>query len=149
MVSFDDQVTLLERALADKIPESRAWVRNVSNDAWYVELQSPAVPDGRKLTIELTGGDFHVGLYVGPTGVGLAPYELNAGIPAGREAEAINEMVDFVADFLAERLVVAMRSGFWQGGRVFLEPGELTPARQRELIWIASWRGTYDWAIPR
>jgi hypothetical protein len=149
MLSFDDQVSLLERTLADVLPESREWVRHVDQGIWRVEIVSPTQIDGRKLIVELRGAELAIGFYVGPVGVGSAPYELNADISEGREAETIHDIAEFVADLLNERLVLVVRRGFWRGGREFLESSKLTPSRRRGLKWIASWCGTYDWAVPR
>ncbi len=146
MSGFAEQLSMLERALADAIPESRDWVRHTDAENWSVEVSSPHTRDDRKLTIDLWEREIEVRFYVGRSGVGGAPYEANADVPAGKEAETIAGMVSFVADILNERLVLAMERSV-RGGRVFLEPGELTPSRRNGLKWIASWRGTYDWAL--
>jgi hypothetical protein len=148
MSEFAEQLSMLERGLTDAIPESRDWERHTDAERWWVEVRPAASIDDRKLTIDLRDGEINVGFYVGRVGAGGAPYEANADIPAGREAEMIAGMIRFVADILNERLVLAMERS-WRGGHVFLEPGELTPSRRRGLEWIASWRETYDWAVPR
>jgi hypothetical protein len=145
--SFSENVSLLERALAETIPDSPGWVRNIDGENWWIEIASPVEPQARKLEISLTGYELNIGFFVGRAGVDGAPYELNAGIPEGEELEALTAAAQFVADLLSERLVLVMRRGF-KGGREFLAPRELTPSRRGRLEWIVSWRGTYDWAVP-
>lgn len=38
-----------------------------------------------------------------------------------------------------------MRTGFFNGGRTFIDVGELFPETRDAFDWIVSWRGTYDW----
>lgn len=147
MRTFSENVALLEQALAEVVPDSPAWVRNRDGENWWVEIASPVAPRTRKLEIAVTAYEINIGFYVGPAGVGGAPYELNADILEGQEVEALNEAAQFVADLLNERLVLAVRRGI-RGGREFIAPSELTPSRRRSLEWVASWRSTYDWAVP-
>ena len=53
----------------------------------------------------------------------------------------------FVAELLAERLVLAFAKSFLRGGRCFLDPKTITESERRSLRWIASWLGTYDWQL--
>ena len=149
MSNFAADVGRLDRVLAEAVPESRDWVRTVDNasETWAVELTSPAEVDSRTLSIVLHDGDIHVAFSVGPSCIGRGPYEVNTSMPDEHDATALAEFATFVADLLNERLVLAMQRG-WLGGRTFLKPDELTPARRYSLEWIASWRGTYDAAIP-
>jgi len=68
-------------------------------------------------------------------------------MPDESDSDTLAEWATFVDDLLNERVVLAMRRG-WLGGREFLPVEELTPARREKFLWIASWRGTYDYAIP-
>ncbi len=63
---------------------------------------------------------------------------------AAGDADALAAVARFVADLLAERFVLALRSGWFRGGREFLAPAELTPERRRGFDRVVSWRGAYD-----
>ena len=52
----------------------------------------------------------------------------------GQEAAAIEEASLFVADLLAERLVLAHAKGLFRGGRRFLKPCSLTEAESSRLL---------------
>ena len=150
MSSLSERALLLESALAEALPASRAWTRNAGGGTWWVEVSSPTATDGRRLTVELRpDGDVDVRFYVGPSGIGRGPYEAQWPVPEDQEPEVMAAVARFVAALVDERLVLAHRRAWLGGGREFVEPGELTPARRRRLDWVASWRGTYDWANPR
>ena len=149
MLSPAQHASLLERALIDAIPESHAWQRYDAQGEWCVEKAS-SLADGRKLQIAVRrDGDVEVRIYVGPVGVGRAPYEAHFPVPEGEEPQVLAEVARFVADWYAERLVLVYRRGWLRAGRDFVSASDLTPNRRRRLRWTASWRGTNDWAIPR
>lgn len=136
--------------MVDAIPVSQAWKRHSAHGEWWIEAASEnQPPDGRKLEIAVRrDGDVEVRIYVGPLGVGQAPYEAYFPVPAGEEPQVMAEVVRFVADWLAERIVLIYRRGWFRGGRDFVPPSDLTPDRRRGLKWSASWGGTYDQAVP-
>ena len=148
-LSTHELVSLFERALAQALPESRAWKRDWSRYGWSIETSSTTAPDGRNLAVAIDGHELTVYFYVGPTGVGRGPYEANDTVPDEGKAEVLEEWARFVADLVEERLVLVYRRGWLKGGRDFIEPTELTPELRQRLEWVASWRGTYDWRIPR
>lgn len=148
-LNADELVSLFERALTQALPESRGWERDRSRYGWSVETPSPTAPDGRKLVVEIDGHEITVYFFVGRTGVGYGPYEANNTLPEEGEAEDLEEWARFVADLVEERLVLVSRRGWFSGGTDFVEPTELTPELRRRLEWIASWRGAYDWRVPR
>jgi hypothetical protein len=65
---------------------------------------------------------------------------------AGKEEEAIKQASRFVADLLAERLVLGYGKDAFRGGRRFLIPS-LAEANRRHLKWSTSWLGTHDWEL--
>jgi hypothetical protein len=153
--STPELVSIFERALSEALPEShnweRGWTHQPDGKSWWLETSSQAAPDGRKLGIYISAaGDVTVSFFVGPTGVGRGPYGGQLAPPEGEEeeAEALEDTARFVADLVEERLVLAERQGWLTGGTEFIEPTELTPERRRNLEWVASWRGTYDWKVP-
>lgn len=148
-LSTRDLVSYFERALTEALPESRDWQRSWSRYGWVIETSSPTAPNDRKLAVEIDGREVTVYFYVGPTGVGRGPYEANGTLPEEGEAEGLEEWARFVADLVEERAVLVSRRDWLRGGSYFVEPAELTPELRRRLEWIASWRGTYDWRVPR
>jgi hypothetical protein len=76
-----------------------------------------------------------------------SPFEMFIVLAEGQEAAAIEAASLFVADLLAERLVLADAKSLFRGRRRFLKPGSLTESDRRSYSWITSWLGTFDWAI--
>jgi hypothetical protein len=142
-----ERASLLDRALADEIPESHAWTREALAGSWRVVLPSTVAPSERRLEIELRpDGDVDVRFHYSRASRG--PAEAHGPVDAGREAEVFREVARFVADLLAERVVLAFRRGWFRGGREFIPTTELTPERRRRLAQVVSWRGTHDWVAP-
>jgi len=141
---------LLDQALARAIPESREWRRGQSaagtgDFEYWVEVRSPARPTVQGLRILLRhDGDIQVGYHV--AGKSGSPFEVLFVLEAGHEKEAIKQASLFVADVLAERLVLVYSKGVFSGGRRFLIP-PLAEANRRHLKWTTSWLGTYDWQL--
>jgi hypothetical protein len=141
---------LLDKALARAIPESREWRRGQSpadtgDFEYWVEVRSPARPTIQHLRILLRhDGDIQVE-YHDANKYG-SPFELLFILEAGHEEEAIKQASSFVADVLAERLVLVYSKGVFRGGRRFMIPA-LAEANRRQLKWSTSWLGTYDWQL--
>ena len=64
-------------------------------------------------------------------------------------ADCAEHAAQFVADLIAERLVLAYKKGVLSGGREFPRPGDLTHKARRGFAWVTSWQGTYDWQKKR
>jgi hypothetical protein len=141
---------LLDEALARAIPESREWGRGQSpagtgDFEYWVEVRSPARPTVQRLRILLRhDGDIQVEYHIAEKSG--SPFELLFVLEAGHEKEAIKQASLFVADVLAERVVLAYGKGLFKGGRRFLIP-PLAEANRRHLKWSTSWLGTYDWQL--
>src|ERR1700745_317664 len=139
---------LLDEALAHAIPESREWTRGqVPADSlefeYWVEVRSPTRPTVQHLRILLRhDGDIQVEYH--DANKSGSPFELLFILEAGHEEEAIKQVSLFVADVLAERLVLVYGKGVFRGGRRFLIPA-LVEANRRHLKLSTSWLGTYDW----
>ena len=63
---------------------------------------------------------------------GGSPFEM-IPLVAGRELAGIEEASLFLADLLAERVVLACTKGLFTGGRGFLNPCLLTESVRRDL----------------
>jgi hypothetical protein len=141
---------LLDEALARAIPESREWRRGQSpagtgDFEYWVEVRSPARPTVQRLRILLRhDGDIQVEYHI--VGKSGNPFEVLFVLEAGHEKEAITQASLFVADVLAERLVLVYSKGVFRGGRRFLIP-PLAEANRRHLKWTTSWLGTHDWQL--
>jgi hypothetical protein len=150
MVNQQDRKRLLDEVLARAIPESREWARGLSPSdigefQYWVEVRSPARPTVQRLNILLRhDGDIQVEYHIAEKSG--SPFELLFVPEAGKEEEAIKQASRFVADLLAERLVLAYGKGAFRGGRRFLIPA-LAEANRRHLKWSTSWLGTYDWEL--
>jgi hypothetical protein len=150
MVNQQDRKRLLDEVLARAIPESREWARGLSPSdigefQYWVEVRSPARPTAQHLNILLRhDGDIQVEYYIAEKSG--SPFELLFVPEAGKEEEAIKQASRFVADLLAERLVLVYSKGVFGGGRRFLIPA-LVEANRRHLKWSTSWLGTYDWQL--
>ncbi len=143
----------LAHALAALVPESRSWEQDRGADGWCTwstDAPTPAPAGARRLEVELRpDGDVDVRLHYGVPhpATGRGPAEAHFLVSAegeGGEADALAAVARFVADLLAERLVLALRSGWFRGGREFLAAAELTPERRRRFDRVVSWRGAYD-----
>jgi hypothetical protein len=147
---------LIDDALARRIPESKGWKREnfpVTSDSrrqseYSIEIQSPLKPAVQRLNVLLRhDGDIQVEYHI--ANKRGSPFELLVGLPEGEEAPAIEEVSLFVADLLAERLVLAYAKGLFSGGRRFIKPGSLLmESDRRGFSWITSWLGTFDWPTP-
>jgi hypothetical protein len=141
---------LLDEALARAIPESREWGRGQSpagtdDFEYWVEARSPARPTVQRLRILLRhDGDIQVEYHIAEKSG--SPFELLFVLEAGHEKEAIKQASLFVADVLAERVVLAYGKGLFKGGRRFLIPA-LAEANRHHLKWSTSWLGTHDWQL--
>jgi len=150
MVNQQDRKRLLDEVLARAIPESREWARGLSPSdigefQYWVEVRSAARPTVQHLNILLRhDGDIQVEYH--DANKSGSPFELLFILEAGHEEEAIKQVSLFVADVLAERLVLVYSKGVFRGGRRFLIPA-LAEANRRHLKWSTSWLGTYDWQL--
>jgi hypothetical protein len=152
MFSQADRVHLLDDAIARAVPGSRAWFRGqppassgfIGESDYRIEVQSPLRPATQRLVVYLRhDGDIQVEYHIADKRG--TPFETLFVLSPGHEATAIEEVSRFVADLLAERLVLAYAKGILRGGRRFLRPGSLTKSDRRKLKWITSWLGTFDW----
>ena len=152
MISQDDRMRLIDDALARSVPESNGWTRERSpatprfrgESEYRIEIRSPLGPAVRRLNILLRhDGDIQVEYHV--VDKRGSPFETHIVLPEGQEAAAIEDVSLFVADLLAERLVLAYAKSLFRGGRRFVKPGSLTDSDRRSLSWITSWLGTFDW----
>jgi len=97
----------------------------------------------RRLRIVLRDdGDIQVEFHI--DGKPGSPFENLFLLQAGHEEQAIEGMSRFVADLIAERLVLTYPKGVLRGGRRFLAPDRAESDR-RHLKWSISWLGTHDW----
>ena len=109
---------LLDEALARAIPDSRGWTRRQApadshEFEYWVEVRSPTRPTVQRLRILLRhDGDIQVEYHVAEKSG--SPFELLFVLEAGHEKEAIKQASLFVADVLAERVVLAT-------GKVYLK----------------------------
>jgi hypothetical protein len=144
----EDRLKHLENALAHVLPGYRASrsespVSSSSRDYWF-EVPSPLRPELQRLVILLrSDGDIQVEYHV--AGKPGSPFEELFDVPAGQEMPAIEEVIQFVRDLTTERLVLAYARGVFQGGRRFLTPNSVGEHERRNLQWVTSWQGTYDW----
>jgi len=152
MVNQEERIRLLEDALSRAIPESHAWARGKlpsfsGGPEFWTEARSPLRPTIQCLKVVLRwDGDIQVEYHIaGKTG---SPFEALFPLPPGEEAEVIGAVSVFVADLLAERLILADEKGFLKGGRRFVTPGSLTESGRRNFRWTTSWLGTFDWPTP-
>ena len=146
---------LIDNALARRVPESSGWTREsfpVTSDSrgeseYRIEVRSPLKPSVQRLNILLRhDGDIQVEYHI--TDKHGSPFEMLIVLPEGQEDAAIEEASLFVADLLAEHLVLAHAKGLFRGGRRFIKPGSLTESDRRSFSWITSWLGTFDWPTP-
>ena len=152
MVTQQDRARLLDEALAKVVPESPRWVRGTSavipgasfKPQCWIEITSPVQPESQRLVALLRhDGDIQVEYHIA-TKSG-SPFEVLFPLPENQEAEVIEQVSLFVADLLAERLVLAYRKSLFNGGRCFLDPKSITESGHKGYRWIVSWLGTYDW----
>lgn len=59
------------------------------------------------------------------------------------DPEFLREVATFVGDLLAERLVLAYRSGRFRGGREFVEPDRASGQGAVRYAWVGSWKDGY------
>ena len=146
---------LIDDAFARRVPESSGWKRERSpatsgsrgQSEYRIEVRSPLRPAVQRLNILLRyDGDIQVEYHI--TGKRGSPFEMLIVLAEGQEAAAIEEASLFVADLLAERLVLANAKGVFKGGRRFLKPSSLTKSDRHSFSWITSWLGTFDWPTP-
>jgi hypothetical protein len=106
-------------------------------------IASPST-DGLRIVIRERGlADLEVALFV-PDKRGSPFEQLLIGTRA-EELDVAAAAVELVCDLIAERMVLGMHTGCWNGGRRFIKVGELSEGTRRPLSWIVSWRGTCDW----
>jgi hypothetical protein len=150
MVSQEHRKCLLDEALARAIPESRGWTRGqtpagTAEFQYWIEVRSPVRPTAQRLRILLRhDGDIQVEHYIADKAG--SPFEVLFVLAAGKEPEAIEQASLFVAEVLAERLVLVCAKGFFKGGRRFITPA-LAKSDRRHLEWSTSWLGAHDWQL--
>jgi hypothetical protein len=135
-------------SLADGTRESSPATSGSRGESEYrIEVRSPLKPAVQRLNIVLRhDGDIQIEYHIADKRGG--PFEMLILLAEGQEAAAIEEASLFVADLLAERIVLAYAKGLFRGGRRFLKPGSLTESDRRSFSWITSWLGTFDWPTP-
>ena len=118
-----------------------ASVKRVGED--WVEVSGASVKPGRHIAVYVRDPfDFDVQIHM-PERRGSPFEQVIVGTP--EEAQDIQAtVVQFVADLVEERLVVAMDNRIFRGGHRFLTPSNMRKANLRHLSWVASWRGTFD-----
>jgi hypothetical protein len=152
MYNQQDIILLLDDALLRAIPESGAWVRvrtsaRSDEPQYWIEVRSPLRPSTQHLNILLRhDGEIQIEYHF--TVKSGSPFEMLIPLVAGRELAGIEEATLFVADLLAERLVLVHTKGVFRGGRRFLNPCSLTESARRDLSWITSWLGNFDYPNP-
>ena len=77
-----------------------------------------------------------------------SPFEQVFSGPTPEAEMVLREALSFVADLIADRIVLAWDSRLLRGGRRFLNASDLKPESLRHLAWVVSWRGTHDWNAP-
>jgi len=155
LISQEHRKRLIDDALARRIPESSGWTREsfpVKSDSrgeseYGIEVRSPLRPAVQRLYILLRhDGNVQVEYHI--SNKRGSPFEVLIGLPEGEEAAAIEEASRFVAELLAERLVLAHAKGLFTGGRRFIKPGSQWEFDRRSFNWVTSWLGTFDWPTP-
>jgi hypothetical protein len=151
-MTTDDASTLLDEALARRIPESRDWVRGQQTfgnpkpgtDFW---VEFPPINQKEKQHIViLLRRDGAVQIEWHVTGKRGSPFELFMPCDHDDIAQIIDAASEFIADVLREDVVLAYRNGFWRGGRRFLKIEEIAEARNAaDYEWMVSWNGTHTW----
>jgi hypothetical protein len=148
-----ERMRILDDMLARLIPESRTWERKryprdtVAREVTYcIEAASPAQLRDRSMVIHLRHDrDIQVEYHI--DGERKRPFETFFLLPAGEEKDAIASIVAFVADILAERLVLVDTKGIF-GERRFVKRDSLSDLDRQRLSRIISWLGSYDWRTP-
>ena len=149
MVDQETRIRLLEDALSRAIPESYAWARGRSSVTpdllqYWTEVRSSLRPTVQSLKVVLRNdGDIQVEYHIADKP--SSPFEMLFVLPAGQESEAIKAVSQFVADLLAERLILVYAKSLFKGGRRFVAPGSITELNRHTLRWTTSWLGTFDW----
>ena len=152
MFDQEDRIRLLDDALLRAIPESVAWARGrtsgrSSQPQYWIKVRSPLRPSTQHLNI-LLRHDAEIQIEYHFTVKSGSPFEMLIPLAAGRELAGFEEASLIVADLLAERLVLAHTKGLFRAGRRFLNPCALTQSARRDLSWITSWLGKFDWPTP-
>src|SRR5215470_16193361 len=139
----------IEDALARHIPESRAWTRHAASDKseYWIDVPSPPRRTGPGLRIRLRrDGDVQVEYHIASKRG--SPFEMFFVVDQGAEAAPTEAVARFVADVLAERLVLGNAKGWLRGGRRFVPQELIAESKNRvNFHWISSWLGTFDWLI--
>jgi hypothetical protein len=114
--------------------------------AYCIEVPSPVQLRDRFMVIQLRHDrDIQVEYHV--DGERKKPFETFFVHPAGQEKDAIESIVAFVADILAERLVLVDTKSIF-GERRFVKRDSLSDLDRRRLSRSISWLGSYDWQTP-
>lgn len=85
-------------------------------------------------------GDVQVEFHI--NGQSGSPFEALFVVPEGLEESVADEVCEFVADLLDERIVLAVDRRLLRGGNRWLSPEELGSVK--DLAFSASWRGSFD-----
>jgi hypothetical protein len=113
-------------------------------DDRLIEISSSSGQSDRTLGVRIIGAaDFEVAFFV-PSKPG-SPFEQVFSGPDGEADMVIDEVVSFVCDLIAERLVLTWHLGLIRGGRRFLKTADYRLAVKRDFAWCVSWRGRHDW----
>lgn len=108
------RMQLFEEALSRAIPESRAWPRgslpatpaSSGQSEYWTEVRSPLRPTFQSLKVVVRwDGDIQVEYHI--AGRPGSPFEVLFPVPPGEDAQVIEAVSVFVADLLAERLLLA------------------------------------------
>ena len=145
---------LLDDALGSSIPDSRRWERKLypstpntpGEFSYNIQLSSPVRRNGQSLVVQLRhDGDIQVEYHVDDDRKNS--FETLFILPVGQESDAIEGIARFVADILAERLVLVRPKSIF-GQTRFLEQSSLTEPHRGRVRSITSWLGTFDWLSP-
>lgn len=117
---------------------------NVRTNEDTIEIAPASGPTGLRLEVRVRStADLEVAFVV-PSKTG-SPFEQVFVGPPEEEDAVVEEVVGFVADLVAERMVLAWDARWFRGGRRFLRIDELTPDALRHLAWVISWGRSHDW----
>jgi hypothetical protein len=108
-----------------------------------IEVSDRSAQSGRRIEIRIRGDSamdvaFHV-----PEKRG-SPFEQTFAGPAATAEDIQSEVVQFVVDLVTERQVLVMHSGAFRSGRRFIAPSRVTSDLRKWLLWVTSWRGSFD-----
>ncbi len=112
-----------------------------------IEIAPASGDPDRRLEVRVRGTAELEVAFIAPSKPG-SPFEQVFAGPPEKEAAVAAEVLGFVCDLIAERIVLTWDVRWFRGGRRFLRPDELTAASLRHFAWVISWARSYDWNAP-